>query len=185
MTVRLLRVLAAFAVSCLVLQAQSTLGTLQGTVRDSTAAVVPQATVTVRNSGQNARFVTQTNALGNYEVHNLNLGQHEVTVEASGFGRFVHSGTELNARQVVRVDARLEVGTTQAEVTVTAGSPVISTETATIDDARTQRDILSLPVAFRAGNTSLVNFIALSPGVQIRGSSQNNFSVSGSRQSQN
>ncbi len=182
---RLLRLLAAFAVTCLVLQAQSTLGTLQGTVRDSTGAVVPQATVTVRNTGQNTKFVTQTNDLGNYEVHNLNLGQYEVTVEASGFRRFVHSGTELNARQVVRVDARLEVGTTQAEVTVTAGSPVISTETATIDDARTQRDILSLPVAFRAGNTSLVNFIALSPGVQIRGSSQNNFSVSGSRQSQN
>jgi len=174
----------ALLFSC-ALQAQSTLATLQGTVRDPTGAVVPQASVKVRNVGQNTVFETRTNDLGNYEVHNLNPGTYEVVVEAAGFKRFVHGGAELNARQVVRIDARLEVGQTQAEVTVSAGSPVIATDTATIDDARAQREILSLPVAFRAANTSLISFIALSPGVQIRGSSANNFSIAGSRQAQN
>ena len=182
---RLLRLLAAAAASFCSLHAQSTLGTLRGTVRDTTGAVVPGAVVTVRNVGQNTTVDSRTNDVGDYEVHNLNLGEYEITVEAAGFKKFVHSGAELNARQVQRVDARLEVGATQAEVTVTTGSQVISTETSAIDSARKQSDILGLPVAFRAGNTSLINFIALAPGVQIRGSNQANFSISGSRQSQN
>jgi len=161
---------------------QSTLATLQGTVRDSTDAVVPKATVTVRNVGTNVSLKFTTNEYGNYEAHNLNPGRYEVTVEAPSFRKFVHSGIALDARQVVRIDARLEVAGAQTEVTVSAGgTPVVTSESAAIDHAI---DVRALPLNFRAGSTSLVSAIALAPGVQIRGSAEN-FSIAGSRQSQN
>ncbi|MBI3681960.1 MAG: TonB-dependent receptor [Acidobacteria bacterium] len=140
--------------------------------------------MTVRNTEQNTALRTETNELGNYEAHNLVPGQYEVTVEAASFKKFVHGGVTLNATQVVRIDAALEVGTTQSEVTVSEGSPVIATETATIDDARTNREILALPLNFRAANTSVIGVIALAPGVQVRGGADN-FSIAGSRLSQN
>jgi hypothetical protein len=65
-----------------------------------------------------------------------------------------------------------------------SGTPAIATEIATIDVARTNREIQSLPLNFRAANTSLISVIALAPGVQVRGNSAN-ISVSGSRQSTN
>ncbi len=164
---------------------QSTFGTIQGTVRDASDAVVPNAKVTIRNVGTNVSLAVTTNELGNYELPNLNPGSYEVTIEASSFKKFLHTGIVLNARQVARIDARVEVGGTETGVTITAtGTPVVATETATIDDARTHREILSLPLNFRAANTSLVAVIALAPGVQVRGGSEN-FSVAGSRLSQN
>ena len=91
----------------------------------------------------------------------------------------------LNARQVARIDARVEVSGTEVGVTITAtGTPVVATETATIDDARTNSEILSLPLNFRAANTSLISVIALAPGVQVRSGSES-FSIAGSRLSQN
>ena len=81
---------------------------------------------------------------------NLNPGSYEVTVEASSFKKFVHTGIVLNARQVARIDARVEVrGTVECGITITAtGCPAVATETVTIDDARTNREILLLPRQF-------------------------------------
>ena len=164
---------------------QSTFGTIQGTIRDASDAVIPNAKVTIRNVGTNVSLQTMTNELGNYEMPNLNPGSYEVTVEASSFKKFVHTGIVLNARQVARIDARVEVSGTEVGVTITAtGTPVVATETATIDDARTNSEILSLPLNFRAANTSLISVIALAPGVQVRSGSEN-FSIAGSRLSQN
>ena len=163
---------------------QSTFATMQGKVSDASAGVVPGARASVRNVGQNVTTAATTNELGNYEVQNLSPGQYELTVEAQGFKKFLHGGIELNARQVVRIDARLEVGGAHEQVTVTEGSPVVASETATIDDARTNREILSLPINFRAATTSLAQVIALAPGVQVRGGAEN-FSIAGSRLSQN
>jgi hypothetical protein len=53
---------------------QSTFGTIQGTIRDASDAVIPNAKVTVRNVGTNVSLQTLTNELGNYEMPNLNPG---------------------------------------------------------------------------------------------------------------
>jgi hypothetical protein len=164
--------------------AQSTYATLQGAVRDASGAVIPAARVQVRNVGQNTVSETTTNDLGNYEVHHLIPGEYEVTIEAKSFRPSVHKGVLLNATQVVRVDAHLEVGATLSEVTVVSGVQAVTTESSTIDSARSQKEIMSLPLNYRAGSTSLISFIALAPGVEVRGNSSN-FSVAGSRQSQN
>src|SRR5438477_2141092 len=85
------------------LMAQSTFGTILGTVTDSTGAVVPQAKIMITNQGENISRATSTDPQGNYEALNLKAGVYTVSAEASGFKIFKASDLGLNARQTMRV----------------------------------------------------------------------------------
>ena len=77
--------------------AQSTTGTIQGVVRDDQAAVIPGATVTVRNvlTGQSRSVVSGES--GQYRFPNLQVGEYELTVELAGFGDLQAVGPEPGA----------------------------------------------------------------------------------------
>src|SRR5438270_3166352 len=64
--------------------AQTTNGAIQGTVTDSSGAVVPNATITVRNTATGAERVTQSDSVGNYSVPSLPAGTYNVEIQASG-----------------------------------------------------------------------------------------------------
>src|SRR5882724_8889432 len=68
--------------------AQIETATLVGTVKDSTGAVVPGASVTVVNSQTSFRSETTTRSEGDYRLPYLNPGSYQVTLEASGFKRY-------------------------------------------------------------------------------------------------
>ena len=70
-------------------QAQSNGADLQGMVKDSTGAVVPNATVTARNPGTNVSRTATTNDEGFYRIVNLPPGDYEITVEAANFKKSV------------------------------------------------------------------------------------------------
>ncbi len=149
------------------LTAQSTFGTILGTVTDPTGGVVPNAKVVITNLGENVSITVQTDAQGNYEAPNLKAGTYQVSVEAAGFKVFQASGLPLAARQVVRVNAVLEVGAVSESVQVQALAPVITTDTQTITAALDNRAVLNLPLNYRgAGSTSPYRVLAFLPGVQ-------------------
>jgi len=153
--------------AALMLPAQSTFGTILGTVTDASGAVVPSAKVTVTNLGENTTIKLQTDAQGNYEALNLKAGTYQVTVEAAGFKTFQAAQVPLAARQVVRVNATLEVGAVTESVLVQALAPVITTDTQTITASLDTRGVLELPLNFRgAGSTSPYRVLAFLPGVQ-------------------
>jgi len=159
--------------------AQSTFGTLTGTVTDPSGAVISGAAVTITNKGtQVARTVT-SGADGNYQVVNLDPGNYSLTVEAAGFSKLVRDEIELLARQIVRVDARLEVEAAAGqEINVTASVGVIVTESPTIADSKSGREINELALNFRASdNTSPLAVATLAPGVQR--DRDNQISISG------
>src|SRR6266536_2005903 len=110
-------------------RAQLSRGSLTGVVTDSTAAVIPNAKVTVTNPNTGASWQTFTNANGQYSVPNLPPGPYELTFEAASFKKLVRSGIELGATEVLRVDATLEVGAVTDSVQITAESPRLQTET--------------------------------------------------------
>src|SRR5262249_8592650 len=83
------------------LSAQSTFGTLTGTVTDPTAAVIPAATVTVLNVRTAVERSTTTDAAGAYQVQNLDAGRYRITVAFAGFQEQTRE-TDLLARQTVR-----------------------------------------------------------------------------------
>src|SRR5262245_9205225 len=70
-------------------QAQASAADLQGFVKDSTGAVVPNATVTARNPATNISRNTTTNDDGLYRIVNLPPGDYELTVEAANFKKAV------------------------------------------------------------------------------------------------
>ncbi len=163
-----LKLIAALILLCGPCLGQSTFGSLTGTVVDPTGAVVPGATVTVKNQAtQEARSVT-TAQDGTYLVVNLDPGVYKILVEAPGFRTSVTEGVQLLARQARRLNFNLEVGAAINEtVDVTAFAGVIETETPTISDSRSGREINELALNFRAtDNTSPLAVATLAPGVQ-------------------
>ena len=148
--------------------AQSILGSISGTVSDSSGAVLPNATITLhRNETGTDRAVT-TDASGNYTAVNLEAGTYDITTTAAGFGTNVGKNVTLSARQQLRYDVNLSAKAGAETVTVNASDVgVIETQSAQISAALTPSEVLDLPANYRgAGSTSPLNVIQTLPGVQ-------------------
>lgn len=146
------------------LAAQSTHGAVVGTVTDETGAVVPGATVTVTDIGTNISRTVVTNASGYYEALALVPGTYRVRGELAGFTPVTRDGLIVESRATVRIDMQIRVAARAAEVTVTATTPVIETETAAVSDTRTAHQIEALPML---ATGTLFPFVTTLPGVQV------------------
>ncbi len=145
--------------------AQSTFGTITGTITDPSGAVIPNAKITLTNKNtQVARSVT-TNGEGTYLAANLDAGVYTIEINVTGFAKSTRS-VELLARQIARVDAKLETAATVEKVEIVATSP-ITTESPTIADSKSGREISELALNFRATTSpSPIVVATMAPGVQ-------------------
>src|SRR5580700_8552865 len=116
--------------------AQSTFGTVLGTARDSSGAVVAKCVVTVENTGTSAHRATLTDGSGDYSVPNLEPGVYKITMEAPGFQPFVHQ-IELTARETARIDGQMTVAGQAQSVNVETDANVINTEVSNIAVTKT------------------------------------------------
>ncbi|MGH9522703.1 MAG: TonB-dependent receptor domain-containing protein [Terriglobales bacterium] len=120
--------LALFALSGATLLAQSTIdGAIGGTVTDQTHAVVPGATITVRNLSTNQQATGQSDATGGYRITHLRPGSYELTVTSGSFAPFTAKDIIVEVGRVTSVEARLTVGGKGEMVEVTGEAPVINT----------------------------------------------------------
>src|SRR5437764_10590835 len=101
--------LVAFALVSYSLWAQSTSGTILGSVQDATGAAVPGASVTIVNSETSLSRAATTNSAGEYDIPSLPPGTYNISVEMKGFKKVSLSGVRLNVDQKARVDLKLEV----------------------------------------------------------------------------
>src|SRR5690348_7110149 len=106
----LTRVLFLSAGSALACQAQTTFATITGSVTDPNGLIVPGAAITATNTETNYRYSAASNEAGVYTVPQLREGTYQVAVRAAGFKEFVASDVTLAARDVRRLDVKLEVG---------------------------------------------------------------------------
>jgi len=108
MTNNKLRVVASLGILLLSLcaagMAQVTTGSILGTVRDASGAVVPGATVTITDTGKGTTSVKQTNTEGDYDVPYLIPGTYNIVVEMKGFKRSESSNVVLDIDQKAEVD---------------------------------------------------------------------------------
>ncbi len=159
--------------------AQSTFGTILGTVKDNSGAVVPKARVKATDTDENTSREVMTNGNGDYEFVNTKPGHYKVEVTAAGFQDFTATELSLVARQSLRIDVSLQVGQVSTAVRVEATAGVITTDTQTVTSSLDGNALLTLPGNIRGagGSTSPYALIAALPGVQPDDSG--NFSIQG------
>lgn len=162
--------------------AQSTHGAIVGNAFDSSKATVPAMAVTVTNTGTNIGRTVTTDQQGYYEVLNLVPGIYRVQAEFSGFAPFRREGIVVESRATVRIDISLAIQRAVESIEVIAANPVIETETATLSDARSARQIEALPML---ATGTLFGFVTTLPGVQVvTAAGSTVFSFNGARSGQ-
>ena len=107
---RILPFLLAALLGCSVVAFGQTNGTISGTVIDEKGATIPNATVTARNTERNLSRTVQTSSEGTYRFENLPVGPYEVSVEATGFAKYVQSGITLILNQNAVADVSMKTG---------------------------------------------------------------------------
>ncbi|PYT24892.1 MAG: TonB-dependent receptor [Acidobacteria bacterium] len=128
------------------LSAQTTTGSIVGTVTDPSGAVIAGATVTVTNMDTGIAVKTPSDSTGNYVATPLPVGRYSVTVEAAGFKKSVRSDITVNVQDRVRVDAALEVGAVTDTVEVAAAAPLLQTDTSYLGQVVGSQEIVDLPL---------------------------------------
>ncbi len=148
---------------------QSIQGSIIGTVTDSAGAVVSGATVDLNNLEDGSLRSVTSNASGDYQFADVKAGRYTIEVEQNGFQKWTATDVVLAARQQLRVDARLVVGSVQQEVQVSGETiSTIDTDTPSISAVYSSADAANLPVNTRAsaGGTSALKIVGTLPGVQ-------------------
>ena len=171
---RLLPLLLAVLLSSSVVAFAQTTATISGTVTDEKGAVIPNATVIARNIERNISRTLQTSGDGKYRFENLPVGPYEVSVEATGFSKYVQQGITLVLNQNAVVDVSMKTGGVQEIVTVTENAAIINTSNAEVSTQFDSRRLSELPL----GPTRNVLAVALSaPGVSQLGAGQTGFAA--------
>lgn len=151
------------AATGLPLRSQTTFASITGVVTDPNGAVVAGATVTATHVESNYRYTTKSNEIGSYTLAQLREGDYTLTAQAAGFAEFRVQNILLAARDVRRIDARLEIGAVEARIEVTGGATLIETEMARISETRDANALKSLPMNDR----SMYSFLQQVPGMLV------------------
>lgn len=167
-------------------------GAVEGTVADTTGAVIPAVKVVAHNVGTNADETVASDGSGYYRITRLAPGEYTISMTVAGFSPYLAQHVVVEVGRITDVDAKLVAGGTAQDVTVSSDASVINTDSADFTTNFNQTSLASLPINGR----HWTSFALLSPGVTLgnsafglvsfRGSSnlQNNFLVDGSDDNQ-
>jgi len=140
--------------------AQLTTADILGTVTDATGAVVPNATVVLTNIGTNDKRTSQTNGSGDYSFNILPVGHYSISVKASGFQAAITKDLSVEAGDRARNDVHLTLGSESTVVEVTASTPLLQADNATVSSTVTAKAVQDLPLNGR----NFVQLVAVVPG---------------------
>src|ERR1700674_4389371 len=147
--------------------AQAT-ATLNGVVRDSSGAVIPQATVTLQNTDTGTERESLTNDSGLYVFVSVHPGEYVLKVTKEGF-TIATQGLHLLVNQASTLDFILKVGSTQQSVTVEASAVNLETGNATLGSVIESKQVMDLPLNGR----NFTQLLDLTPGVSPISTAQN------------
>jgi Carboxypeptidase regulatory-like domain len=155
----LLVVLGAVSVS-----GQTIFGRISGTVTDSSGAVIPNASVTIRNNATNLERTAVTDGEGFYTVTNLPVGSYTVAVEQKGFKKSVQTDNVLAADTRLTVNITLEPGAVSETVEIsTAAGETVNTTSGEVARVVDKRQVQNLALNGR----NYMQLVTLIPGAAI------------------
>jgi hypothetical protein len=126
--------------------AQIDTGSIVGTVRDSSGATIPNATVTLTNAATNQTTTTTTNSAGEFQFQSLHPGAYSLKASVSGFSTQEFSNIEVDVDSRISRDFSLQVGNVTQTLEVQSIAPLLDTQTAELGGVVRQQQIVDLPL---------------------------------------
>jgi hypothetical protein len=150
--------------------AQTSKGTIAGTVTDPAGGAISGATVTVQNTqlGENRSVVTGT--YGEYRISAILPGTYQVKIAASGFATTVLDNVEVGASVEKALDVRMEVSSASQTVTVESSGATLQTESAELSGSISRTEIQQLPI----NSLNPISLVLTEPGA-VRVSQRDDF----------
>ncbi|MFZ0959844.1 MAG: TonB-dependent receptor [Terriglobia bacterium] len=182
-----LAVSAVFVLTSVQLHAQADTGSIQGTIKDQSGAVIPGAKVTLTNEGTNLAVTMNSRGDGTYTFSPVKIGNYAVSAEAQGFAKAVQAHITLELQQALVVDLTLKPGAVTQVIEVTGAPPALQTQDASVGQVIDARAVNDLPLNGR--NFTFLAQVAAgvnTPEADTRGNAASGaFSANGLRPGQN
>ena len=171
LTLRNCVVVAAIALGPVSAAAQSTTGSISGSVTDQSKGVLPGVTVEVTNMDTGARRSLVTDVDGRYRALNLAPARYSVVAELTGFTKAARNGVQVQIGIDVPVNLTLGVGTVNENITVVGETALVDLSAAVVGGVVSTRQISELPLNGR----SFMQLATLQPGVSVSRTTERDF----------
>ena len=149
--------------------AQSSTASINGTVKDASGSIIPNAEVLLTNTQTNVERKATTNDVGYYAFLNITPGEFRLQASKTGFKTSKQSAFTLVVNQTATFDLTLEIGEISQEVTVEAVGAEIQSSTAELGAVVAKQQVVDLPLNGR----NFTQLLSLTPGVAPVSVSQN------------
>ena len=120
---------------------------LVGTVVDPSGSPISNSLVVAVEENSKVKSTSHTNAEGYYAITFIQPGTYDITIEEQGFKKMTKTGVVVTIDLAVRTDFTLQVGSVDTSVTVTASTPPLQTDDATIGETFDQKAVEELPIS--------------------------------------
>jgi hypothetical protein len=155
-------ILTAFLAFTAIGYAQTTSGSIAGSVVDPSHAAVPGAQVTATEQEQKLTFTTNADETGRFVFAQIRPGRWTVSVEAKGFKKYEQANITLNANEKLALgDLIMQVGALSESIEISAAAVKLQTESAERGTALVDTQIQNIAVNSR----SYLDLVKLVPGV--------------------
>ena len=158
-------------------------GTISGTVKDLSGAVIQDAGVKIEDSATGRTISVRSSSAGFFSVPSLKPGIYQVSASAIGFQTVVKTGIEVRVQDRVSIDFDLQPGNVSTEVTVAAQAPALESGSSSLGQVVEEKEIKNLPLNGR----NYIQLATLGSGTSPsqRSTERNTFVSNGERPIQN
>ena len=143
--------------------AQTTISTIEGTIKDAQGSVVSGAQIAIKSPAMGIERTATSDANGFYRVTALPAGNYSLTISHSGFSTRTFDDIELTVNRTLTLDIPLEVGAVQEQVDVIGYAQLLNPTTSSTGATVTPEQIKGMPVNGR----NYLDLMQLVPGVVI------------------
>ncbi len=158
---RLVKILFLVLSFALAIIGQTNKGGITGTVSDQKGAAIPGATVTITNVATNTSVTVTTSSEGSFTVSNVEPVLYDIKIESASFKKALVQKVKVDTASVATVNVVLEVGNVSQEVTIQADAQMVNTDSGTISQTITERQLRDLPL----NNRSVLDLAVTMPNV--------------------